>query len=59
MLFECAIYVLDMFEKKAKRGIATPKSDLNLIRHRLKLAEKAIKEAESCVPYNGSSLPLW
>ncbi len=45
--FEFAIYVLHVFQKKAKRGIATPKSDLDLIRQRLKVAEQAAKELES------------
>lgn len=30
------IYVLHVFKKKAKSGIATPKSDLDLIERRLK-----------------------
>lgn len=33
---ERAIYVLHAFKKKAKRGIATPKSDIDLIRKRLR-----------------------
>ena len=33
------IYVLHVFQKKSKRGIATPKRELDLIRDRLKLAE--------------------
>lgn len=37
--FTTKIYVLHVFQKKAKRGIKTPKSILNLIRDRLKLAE--------------------
>jgi phage-related protein len=45
--FEFAIYVLHVFQKKAKRGIATPKSDLDLIRQRLSVAEQAAKELES------------
>jgi phage-related protein len=45
--FELAIYVLHVFQKKAKRGIATPKSDLDLIRQRLRVAEQAAKELES------------
>ncbi|MGA2608373.1 MAG: type II toxin-antitoxin system RelE/ParE family toxin [Terriglobia bacterium] len=45
--FECGIYVLHVFQKKAKRGIATPKSDLDLIRHRMKVAEQAAQELES------------
>lgn len=36
---EGAVYVLHAFMKKSKRGIATPKSDLDLIRLRLAAAE--------------------
>jgi phage-related protein len=45
--FECAVFVLHVFQKKAKRGIATPKAELGLIRQRLKVAEEAAKELES------------
>ena len=45
--FERTIFVLHVFQKKAKRGIATPKSDLDLIRQRLRLAKEAAKELES------------
>ena len=38
--FVHAIYVLHCFQKKSKSGIATPKADMDLIRERLKLAEK-------------------
>ena len=38
--FADAIYVLHAFQKKSKHGIATPKSDVSLIKARLKLAEK-------------------
>lgn len=34
-----AIYVLHVFQKKSKSGIATPKPDIDVIRLRLKLAE--------------------
>jgi phage-related protein len=34
-----AVYVLHAFKKKSKRGIKTPKSDVDLIRQRLKAAE--------------------
>jgi phage-related protein len=34
------IYVLHCFEKKSKRGIATPKPDQDMIRRRLKAATK-------------------
>jgi phage-related protein len=33
------IYVLHAFQKKSKRGISTPKAELDLIKSRLKLAE--------------------
>lgn len=36
---EQAVYVLHCFQKKAKRGIATPKTELELIRRRLREAE--------------------
>jgi phage-related protein len=37
------VYVLHAFQKKSKRGIATPQAEVDLIRRRLKLAE-AINE---------------
>lgn len=39
--FASAVYVLHAFQKKAKRGIKTPKQDIELVRERLKLAEAA------------------
>ena len=41
-----AIYVLHVFQKKSKRGIATPQADLDLIKSRLKMAEQQSKERE-------------
>ena len=41
-----AIYVLHVFQKKSKRGIATPKADMDLIKSRLKLAEQMSREPE-------------
>lgn len=38
--FKAAIYVLHAFQKKAKQGIATPKSELDLVRRRLKAAQQ-------------------
>ena len=32
------------FQKMSKRGIATPKKDMNIIRARLKVAEVLVKE---------------
>ena len=37
--FEAAVYVLHAFQKKSKKGIATDKSDLELIEKRLRSAE--------------------
>ena len=42
--FAAAVFVLHVFQKKAKRGIATPKQDLELIKNRLKIAEQLAKE---------------
>jgi phage-related protein len=38
--FEGIIYVLHAFQKKSKRGIATPKQDIALIEARLKRAKE-------------------
>lgn len=37
--FAEAVFVLHCFQKKSKRGIATPKPDMDIIRARLKVAE--------------------
>lgn len=42
--FEEVIYVLHIFQKKSKKGIATPKEDMELIKQRLKWAEALHKE---------------
>jgi phage-related protein len=42
--FSAAVFVLHVFQKKAKRGIATPRQDMELIRERLKVAEQMAKE---------------
>lgn len=42
--FDDALYVLHVFQKKSTRGIATPKPDMDLIRARLKDAERFHKE---------------
>ena len=42
--FEDALYVLHVFQKKSKQGIATPKHDIALIRSRLAEAERHHKE---------------
>jgi phage-related protein len=43
--FSAAVYVLHCFQKKATRGIATPKPELDLIARRLKAAEAHAKGA--------------
>jgi phage-related protein len=35
-----AVYVLHAFQKKAKRGIATPKQEIDLVRARLRQAQQ-------------------
>lgn len=42
--FEGIIIILHAFQKKSKKGIETPKPDMDLIRSRLKLAEAMYKE---------------
>ena len=42
--FENAVFVLHVFQKKSKSGIATPKPDMDIIRERLKVAEKFSQE---------------
>ena len=42
--FSNAVYVLHTFHKKSKKGIATPKQDMALIKSRLKLAEEDYKK---------------
>src|SRR6516164_7147170 len=41
--FMCGVFVLHVFQKKAQRGIPTPKADLDLIRDRLKAAEQVAR----------------
>ena len=42
--FKGAVYVLHAFQKKSKRGIKTPKHDIEVIRDRLKAAEAHYRE---------------
>jgi len=42
--FSAAVFVLHVFQKKANRGIATPRHDVELMRGRLKVAEQMAKE---------------
>ena len=45
--FADAIYVLYVFQKKSKHGIATPKQDIDLIRRRLAVAERDYRERQN------------
>lgn len=38
------VYVLHCFQKKSKKGIQTPKEEINLIRQRLKWLKSKLKE---------------
>ena len=42
--FAEAVFVLHCFQKKSKRGIATPKEDMDIIHARLKIADAYVKE---------------
>ena len=42
--FETAVYVLHAFQKKARRGIATPKQELDLVRRRLATAQRHYRD---------------
>lgn len=42
--FAGIIYVLHAFQKKAKKGVKTPKSEIDLIENRLKAAKEHYKE---------------
>jgi phage-related protein len=45
--FTSAVYVLHAFQKKSKAGIKTAKSDIDLVRRRLKAAEELHRERSS------------
>src|SRR5712671_2073444 len=41
-----AIYVIHAFQKKSKAGIATPKSEIDLVRQRLKQLRSEVRNAK-------------
>ena len=41
-----SIYVVHAFQKKSKSGIATPKSEMDLVRQRLKQLRSEVRNAE-------------
>ena len=45
--FAEAVFVLHCFSKKSRRGIETPREDMDIIRARLKVAEALAKEWRS------------
>jgi phage-related protein len=45
--FADVVFVLHCFQKKSKRGIATPKEDMDIIHARLKLAEACAQELQN------------
>ena len=42
--FGDAIYVLHAFQKKSKKGIATPQKEIELVKQRLAAAERNYRE---------------
>ena len=42
--YEARVFVLHVFQKKSRSGVATPKPDIDLIRQRLKVAAQRAKE---------------
>jgi phage-related protein len=42
--FARAVYVLHAFQKKSRKGIETPKRDIDIIKARLKMAEAHYQE---------------
>jgi phage-related protein len=41
-----SIYVIHAFQKKSRTGIATPRSEIELVRQRLKLLRSEVRNAE-------------
>jgi phage-related protein len=42
--FAAAVYVLHAFQKKSRKGRETPKSDMDLVRRRLRMAEEDARQ---------------
>lgn len=42
-MFANSVYMLHAFQKKSKKGSATPKADIDLVKRRLKIAEEHSK----------------
>ena len=42
--FAAAVYVLHAFQKKSRKGRGTPKSEIDLVRRRLRMAEEGARQ---------------
>ena len=42
--FKAVVYVLHAFQKKSKKGVSTPKEEIDLVKKRFKSAEEHYKE---------------
>ena len=42
--FADVVYVLHAFQKKSKKGIATPKHEMDVVRSRLRVAQEAYRK---------------
>lgn len=49
-----SIYVIHAFQKKSKAGIATPKSEIELIRRRIRQLRSEVKDAQKKSSCNGA-----
>jgi phage-related protein len=45
--FQNAVYVLHAFQKKSKKGVSTPKKEIELIRQRLAEAQRDYRERQN------------
>lgn len=48
--FQGVVYALHAFQKKSKKGIETPKHEIDLIKERLKAAEEHYQQNEGAKP---------
>ncbi|HEY3242693.1 MAG TPA: type II toxin-antitoxin system RelE/ParE family toxin [Phycisphaerae bacterium] len=55
--FPRAVYVLHAFQKKSKKGISTAKSEMDLVRRRLRIATAEYKRAYGSKGHEAESSP--
>jgi phage-related protein len=53
--FAGAVYVLHAFQKKSRKGVRTPKQEIDLIRRRLKAAEEHYRAWRASRPPGGGT----